>query len=282
MTILVTGARGNVGRRVLDRLHAAGQPVRASSRTPGELEVPAGVDAVPLDLNRPETFDAALDGVDQAFLYAEPAGAKELFAAAARAGVRHVVLLSSSTVHESGAPLDPLGRFHAAVEEALAASALSATVLRPGAFAGNAYGWSAAIRGGRPVRLPYARAHTAPVHEDDIADVAVAALGDPAVAGRILTLSGPESLSFTEQIGVLSDLLGRGVPVHELTREEAVEEMGPHMPAPVLDALLGQWAAAVDRPVRVEDTVERITGRPARTFRQWAEEHLGAFTPADS
>ncbi|BAU84015.1 hypothetical protein SLA_3101 [Streptomyces laurentii] len=280
MTILVTGARGNVGRRVLARLHAAGRPVRASSRTPGELDAPAGVDVVPLDLNRPETFDAALDGVDQAFLYAEPDGAKELFAAAARAGVRHAVLLSSSTVGGPGAATDPLGQFHAAVEESLAASALSATVLRPGAFAGNAYGWSAAIRGGQPVRLPYARAHTVPVHEDDIADVAVAALGDPAVAGRILTLSGPESLSFTEQIGVLADLLGREIPVHELTREEAVEEMGRFMPPLVLASLLGHWAAAVDRPARIEDTVERITGRPARTFRQWAEEHLGAFTPA--
>ena len=277
MTILVTGARGTIGRRVLDRLHAAGHTLRASSRTPEELVVPAGVDVAALDLNRPGTFDAALRGVDKAFLYAEPEGAKDLFAAAARAGVRHVVLLSSSTVGEPGAETDPLALHHAAVEDALAASALSATVLRPGAFAGNALGWREAVRGGQPVRLPYAQAHTAPVHEDDIADVAVAALADEALAGRTLTLTGPRSLSFREQIGILAALLRREIPVHELTRQEAVEQMGRFVPAPVLTSLLDQWAASVDRPVTVTDTVERVTGRPARTFRQWAEEHLGAF-----
>lgn len=277
MTILVTGARGNVGRRVLDRLHAAGQPLRASSRTPEELSVPAGVDVAALDLNDPETFDGALHGVDKAFLYAESEGAKELFGAAARAGVRHVVLLSSSTVGDPGAETDALALHHAAVEDALAASSLPATVLRPGAFAGNAFGWSDAVRSGQPVQLPYADAHTAPIHEADIADVAVAALADEALVGRTLTLSGPRSLSFRELIGILADLLGREIPVHELTRQEAVEQMGRFVAAPILTSLLDQWAASVDRPVPVTDTVEQVTGHPARTFRQWAEEQLGAF-----
>ncbi|MFD9504825.1 NAD(P)H-binding protein [Streptomyces sp. NPDC060035] len=281
MTILVTGARGNVGRRVLDRLHAAGHTLRASGRTPAELSVPAGVDVVQLDLNSPDTFDAALRGVDKAFLYAESEGAKDLFAAAARAGVRHVVLLSSSTVGGPDAATDPLAVHHAAVEDALAASALPGTVLRPGAFAGNAFGWSDAIRRGQPVRLPYAGAHTAPVHEDDIADVAVAALTDETLVGLSLTLTGPQSLTFREQLGILAELLGREIAVQELTREQAVEQMGRFVPAPILTSLLDQWAAAVGHPAGTTDTVERLTGRPARTFGRWAGENLGAFAAQD-
>ncbi|MFE4455630.1 NAD(P)H-binding protein [Streptomyces sp. NPDC056796] len=281
MTILVTGARGNVGRRVLERLHAAGHPLRASGRTPAELSVPAGVDTARLDLNGPDTFEAALRGVDKVFLYAESDGAKEFFAAAAEAGVRHVVLLSSSTVGGQDAASDPLAQHHAAVEDALLASALPGTVLRPGAFAGNAFGWSDAIRTGKPVELPYADAHTAPVHEDDIADVAVAALAGEAHLGRTLTLTGPESLTFREQLAVLGELLGREVPVRELTRDEAVERMGRFVPEPVLTSLLSQWAAAVGKPAGTTGTVQDLTGRPGRTFRQWAGENLGAFAAQD-
>lgn len=277
MTILVTGARGNVGRRVLHRLHAAGHRLRASGRVPGDLSVPPGVEAVELDLTRPATFGAALSGVDSAFLYAEPEGAKDLFEAAARAGVRHVVLLSSSTVSGPAAASDPLALHHAAVEDALAASAVPGTVLRPGAFASNALGWSHAIAAGQPLRIPFPDAHTAPVHEDDIADVAVAALGGASFAGRTLTLSGPRSLTFRDQLAVLGALLGREIPLHELTREEAAEEFGRFMPAAVLTSLLDLWEASVGRPVEVHD-VEAVTGRPGRTFESWVREHLDAFT----
>ncbi|MET7370578.1 NAD(P)H-binding protein [Streptomyces sp. NPDC005566] len=281
MTILVTGARGNVGRRVLDRLHSAGHTLRASGRTPGELSVPAGVDTVRLDLNSPDTFEAALRGVDKVFLYAESDGAKDFFAAAAGAGVRHVVLLSSSTVGGPDAETDALALLHAAVEDALAASALPGTVLRPGAFDGNAFGWSDAIRRGQPVELPYAEAQIAPIHEGDIADVAAAALTDETHLGRTLTLTGPQSLTFREQIGILGELLGREIPVRELTRDQAVEQMGRFIPAPIIASLLGQWATAVGQPAAINHTVEDVTGRPARTFRQWAGENLGAFAAQD-
>ncbi|MEH1125014.1 SDR family oxidoreductase [Micromonospora sp. CPCC 206061] len=74
MTTLITGARGTVGGGVLRRLHAAGHVLRASSREPGRLEVPDGVETVLLDLAKPDTFGAALHGIAQVFLYAEPEG----------------------------------------------------------------------------------------------------------------------------------------------------------------------------------------------------------------
>lgn len=53
--------------------------------------------------------------------------------------------------------------------------------------------------------------------------------------------------------------------------------MGGSIPGSYADALLGYWASTDGLPVEITDDVERLTGHPARTFRQWAEDHAGAF-----
>ncbi|MFF1901838.1 NAD(P)H-binding protein [Kitasatospora sp. NPDC058218] len=281
MKTLVTGARGTIGRAVVDRLHTAGHTVRAASASPAELTVPAGVEVAELALDRPETFAAALRDVHQVFLYPQPAGIHELVTAAEAAGVEHVVLLSSSSVLGPDAANDPLASHSLRVEQALAASALTCTFLRPDAFASNALGWARPIGRSMPVQLAYPDAHIAPIHPEDIADIAVAALTGRALTGKSLTLTGAESLSFREQLAVLSDVLGRDIPVEHITRAEAEQQLGQHMPAPMVSSLLDLWEAA-DRhgPATVADTTETLLGRPARPFRQWARENAGAFTPA--
>ncbi|WP_033216081.1 NAD(P)H-binding protein [Kitasatospora phosalacinea] len=278
MTVLVTGARGKVGRAVLERLHAAGRPVRAASARPAELAVPAGVVGVELVLNRPATFAAALEGVRQVFLYPEPAGIDAFTAAARAAGVEHVVLLSSSSVLAPGAESDPLGAHNLRVEQALAVSGLPTTLLRADAFASNALGWCAAIGAGLPVELPYPEASLAPVHPADVADVAVAALSGPELRGRAVTLTGGQRLTLREQVGVLADVLGRPVPVETVTRAEAERQLGRFMPAPLVGSLLSFWAAASTTPATIGDTTRTLLGVPERTFHQWATEHAAAFT----
>jgi uncharacterized protein YbjT (DUF2867 family) len=273
MTVLITGARGKVGRGVLLRLHADGHHLRASSRDPRHLNVPGGVETVPLDLTEPGTFGAALDGVTRVFLYAEPEGAGDFVRAAEAAGVEHVVLLSSSAALSPTAMDNPLGRHHVLVERALLASAVPVTLLRPDAFAGNALGWLPAIRAGGPVEQAYPDASVAPVHEDDIADVAHVALTGDRLTGQAVTLTGPRSITLREQIGVIADRLGSGAVVRELTRAEAEEKMAQYMPAGFITALLDFWAGATAGPAQVNDA-ERVTGRPARTFEQWVDEHL--------
>ena len=277
MTILITGARGTVGSGLLRRLHGRGLDVRASSRDPEQLTVPAGVPVTALDLATPDTFGPALAGVTDLFLYAEPAGIDALLAAATAAGVERVVLLSSSAVTEPGAEHEPLARHHLAVERALLASPLASTLLRPGAFASNALGWSHAIRAGGPVEQAYPDARTAPIHPEDIVDVAELALAEHKLDGQAIALTGPEPLSFREQVAVLAELLGRPIELRELTREQAVERMGRYMPAPVVQSLLNYWSGALDGLASAVDPAERITGRPSRTFRQWASQHLTAF-----
>ncbi|MFE7532179.1 NAD(P)H-binding protein [Kitasatospora sp. NPDC057542] len=278
MAILITGARGKVGQAVIGRLHSAGRTVRAASANPAELAVPAGVETAELALDRPETFDAALRGVRQVFLYPQPAGIHELVKAAEAAGVEHVVLLSSSSVLGPHAENDPLAGHSLQVERALAASNLTCTFLRPDAFASNSLGWAHFIGRSMPIQLAYPDAHIAPIHPEDIADIAVEALTGTSLTGRSVTLTGPESLTFREQLAVLADTLGREIPIEQITRAEAEQQMGDYMPAPMVSSLLDLWEAADHGPAAIADTTETLLGRPARTYRQWAHENAPAFT----
>ncbi|MFF4011153.1 NAD(P)H-binding protein [Streptomyces sp. NPDC001717] len=281
MTVLITGARGKVGRAVIARLHSAGLTVRAASADPTELTVPDGVETVRLVLDRPgppEEYEAALRGVRQVFLYPQPAGIRELVKAAEAAGVEHVVLLSSSSVAGPNAENDPLASHSLKVERALADSDLTCTFLRPDAFAGNAFGWARSIARGEPVQLAHPDAHIAPIHPEDIADIAVEALTGDSLTGRTVTLTGAQSLTFREQLAVLSDAIGRPIRVEHITRAEAAQQMGAHMPAHMVGSLLDLWEAAEQGPAAIADTTATLLGRPARTFRQWAEENSAAFT----
>ncbi|MEV4438309.1 NAD(P)H-binding protein [Streptomyces sp. NPDC049577] len=277
MTILVTGGRGTVAQAVIARLHAAGAPVRAASARPDELTVPVGVETAELVLDRPATFAPALRGVRRVFLYPEPADVEEFVKTAEAAGVEHVVLLSSSTAAGPGAEDDPLAHHNLTVERALAASRLAWTFLRPDAFAGNALHWAHALTRSLPVRLPFPGAQVAAIHPHDIADVAVEALTGDAFTGRAVTLTGPESLTFREQLAVIADVTGQPVTVEEISRAEAEQQMTARMPAAYVASLLDLWEAACDGPAALADTTATLLGRPARTFRQWAEENAHAF-----
>ncbi|WP_157984685.1 NAD(P)H-binding protein [Lentzea terrae] len=276
MTILVTGARGNVGRRVLQRLYAAGHSLRASGRNPAELDVPDGVETVALDLNDQETFVAALAGVSKVLLYAEPDGIAKFLDEAEKAGVEKIVLLSSSTVEGPGSENDPLAHHHKIVEDAVVASGLTYTILRPGAFMSNAFGWSYSLQAGDTIDQVFPEAQVAPVHEDDIADVAVVALTETSLENQTVLLTGPESLTFRQELEIIGEVLGRDLVINELTREQGEAQMSNFVPPPILASLLAQWEAAVGVVADTSATAERITGKPGRTFRQWVEEH-GSF-----
>ncbi|TXS05562.1 NAD-dependent epimerase/dehydratase family protein [Streptomyces sp. col6] len=279
MLTLVTGCRGRVGSALTALLHRGGHPVRAASRNAAELTPPPGVPAVSCDLGDPSTFPEALKGVGSVFLYAEPAHIDAFLTAAQEAGVRHIVLLSSSSVLLPDPASNPIAAAHHAVEQALLASPLTATLLRPGAFATNAYGWAGSFRSGRPVDLPYPRSEGSPIDENDIAEAACAALTDPALQGAAYHLTGPASLSAAEQVRILAEAAGTPAVVNEVSPAAWKEAMSSFMPAEVADGLLSYWASTDGVPAEVADGVEKLTGRPARTFADWAAGHAAAFRP---
>ncbi|WP_058042371.1 NAD(P)H-binding protein [Streptomyces roseifaciens] len=279
MTTLVTGSRGRVGRALIDILHARGHAVRAASRTPGELTLPDGVPSMRLALDEPETFRAALDGVASVFLYAEASHTAAFARAAADAGVRHIVLLSSSSVHYPDAATHPVARPHREAEQALAAGPVTATFLRPGVFATNTLGWTRSVKATGTVDLPYPGAYTDPIHEQDLAEAAFTVLTDPARQGGAYTLSGPEVLTFLDQAEQISRVAGVPVTVNPVSPEAWKEAAGPHLPGHFADALLSFWKSSDGKPGRLAGGVEELTGRPARTFATWVEDHAADFRP---
>jgi uncharacterized protein YbjT (DUF2867 family) len=276
--IVVTGATGNVGRALVDRLVAAGRPVRALTRDPHRAHLPEPAEVVRF---QPDDPAALFAGATRLFLYVQATGDRtaDLLAAARAAGVRHVVLLSSAIIAEGADETHPIYVMHDTVERAIRDSGLAWTFLRPGAFATNALQWAPQIRAGNTVRGVFADARSAPIHEDDIAAVAERTLLDDGHEGAVHRLSGPEAVSSAGQVAAIGRALGRALTFEEVPPEQAGPELFPHVPPHALRGLLETFRAAVGATPEITDTVEKITGTPARPFAQWAEDHKADFQP---
>lgn len=278
MTVLVTGARGNIGSRVVARLHAAGHGVRASARDVTMVSAPDGVETVGLDLTAADGFEDAVKGIEAVFLYATRGSTAAFLNAAREAGVRHVVLLSSPASYEAVEFRGPIGRIHRTAERVLDESGLDHTVLYPSWLATNARrDWGPAIRAGEPVELPYPSAQCVPVHPDDVAEVAVDLLLNDMHRARMQILTGPESLRLDQAVATVGAALERTIAVREISRQDALARREPWLPADVLESLLDSAAASVGRPAPITNTVERITGHRARSLREWTVENRAEF-----
>ena len=269
MTILVTGATGNVGKHVVAGLAAAGEPVRAVTRTPSRVP-----DGVPVAEGGIADVPGLLDGVDRAFLLWPFTNADDAppVVSALASRVSHVVFLSARGVTDDS----PL--FHARIEKLLRDSGVGWTSLRAGGFATNTLEWADQVRAG-VVRWVHGDAGRSLIHERDIADVAVAALMSPAEhVGAAYELTGPETLTQAEQVRQIGAAFGREVRWEEMPVEEARASMlARGWDSAFLEFALASWASLVDEPETVTGVVEEVTGKPARTFAQWATDHVADF-----
>ena len=199
--IFVTGGTGNIGQALVKLLQKSeAMSVRVLSRDPARASATlgAGIEIAKGDLEQPATLEAAMTGCLGAFFLAdagpklaETAGA---FAATAkRAGVRHIVAVSSGTIEMT--PKVALGNWHLAMEEALTASGLTTTFLRPDNFASNALRWAGTIRGKGMVFSSNADGQSVPIDPFDIAAVAHVALTKPGHEGKSYVLSGPNVMT---------------------------------------------------------------------------------------
>ncbi|MDT6988353.1 SDR family oxidoreductase [Streptomyces lusitanus] len=278
--ILVTGATGTLGREVLEGL-PAGLPLRVLARDPSRLDDAAHkAEIVAGDYGDPRSLDRALRGVSRAFLLTSRVGGDDdaCFLRAARsAGVRHLVKVSAAAVEDEGAH-DLITRWQRTNERLLLGSGIGWTLLRPRAFMSNTLSWAASIASEGVVRALCGTSPNACVDPRDVAAAAVCALTEDGHEGQTYTLTGPEPLSAVEQTARLGRLLGRPLRFEELSPQRARVLLGARHPAAVVEALL--TAAERQRAgakAGVTDTVHRLTGRPARPFGTWAEDHLAAF-----
>jgi len=279
--ILVIGATGTVGRQVTSELIEANVRVRAFTRNPDSASLPPQVEIASGDLTIPDSLDRPLDDVDAVFLvWTAPATAFAPAFNRIAAKVPQIVFLSSP--HQTPHPLfqqpNPLAAMHAEIERLIEASGLRWTFLRPGMFAANAlHWWAPQIRAGNVVRWPYGEAPTAPVHERDIAAVGARTLCEDGHGRKNYVLTGPQSLSQREQVSIIGEVIGRSLGFDEISPEAARRDLSTLMPLPVIDMLLNAWAAAIGQPALVTSAVADITGKPARTFRDWAGDHSAEF-----
>jgi uncharacterized protein YbjT (DUF2867 family) len=266
--VFVTGATGKVGRHVVAALLERGCAVRALARDPATARVPSGVELVAGDLSDPHTLAGHLDGVGAVFLvwpFLGADGAEEAAGVLAAPG-RRIVYLSAEA---AGKRPDS---FWALVERAIERSESEWTFLRPTGFAANTLMWSDQIRQGDVVRWVYGRAARSLIDERDIAAVAVRALIEDGHAGKRYVLTGPEAVTQAEQVHAIGQALGRALRWEELSREDVQQQL-----AGVPDTALDTWAGFVDTPEPVTQTVQDLTGRPARPFAEWARDHAAAF-----
>jgi uncharacterized protein YbjT (DUF2867 family) len=279
MTIVVTGATGNVGRPLVCELAAAGARVRAVTRSPETAGFPDGVETVS---SADSPFDA-LDGATAVFLNSRALGDElaEVVSLAGRRGVTKLVALSAINADDDFArqPSRFRGDRNKEVEQLAVDSGLDWVSLRPAVFASNFVGmWSAQIRAGDVVGGPYAAASAAPIVETDIAAVAARALLTDDYVGQRIPLTGPQAFTNSELVQIIGTVLGRPLRYLEVPPDMVRQRfIGLGLGAEFADAYTAMLAEAVDKPALVTREVEKITGRPATTFAQWVAEHRNLF-----
>jgi uncharacterized protein YbjT (DUF2867 family) len=279
-TILVTGATGNVGSKLVKRLAARKLPVRAISRKPDKSKVPAGVELFAGDLADPVAVRAAMKGVSKLFVLTTGVDLTKLEAnlldAAKAEGVTHIVKQSVQGAEYEG-PL--FAKWHRASEKAIAASGVPFTFLRPSSIATNALEWAGMLKNGGTVYGPYGTAATPVVDPDDIAAVAEAALTGEGHAGKAYELTGPDSISVADQVAIIGKVIGRQLKFVDVSDEAATQSMlGMGMPKPVVEAII-DLAVSLRTLGRIPpvSTVKDLLGRAPRSFEQFVRDNAEVF-----
>lgn len=277
MSVLVTGARGSIGSQVLDGLLAKGETVRASSRDPQPGGFPSCVEVVRADLSEPETFSKLLTGVQKVFLYANGRAPEEFAAAARKANVEHIVLLSSHSVLFPNAENNPIAAMHMKVERALQESGVDWTFVRPGYLATNTLRWQS-IRTERVLRTAFPEGTACLVHERDVAEVAVRALTDDATRRKAYVVPGAGPLTVRQQVDAIAEALGEPVRLDVVDVPTYRAELITQVPEALADRLIQFKGKVPQLPDELRiDAVPELLGRPALSYTEWAREHAADF-----
>lgn len=283
--VLIAGATGTNGRALTDRLATAGYSVRALVRNhqsrSAQLLAQDNVELFEGDLSDPSALEAAFESVDRAFIALSIVpNTVELFQNffdAARPTNAHVIKFSALGAGKSAK--STIQQQHTDSDNALIDSGLPYTILRPNSFYQNML-WSANdVRAEGKFYQPFGNAKQSLVDVRDLAEVAFKAFTETGHQGQIYELTGPESLSYQDVAQQLSALLDKQVTYVAVPNEAALQGM--------LDSGMPEWTAraiaelysvfATGVYANTNDNVQKITGRPARTFADWANDHRSAW-----
>jgi uncharacterized protein YbjT (DUF2867 family) len=270
--VLVLGSSGAVGRPLVKVLQEKGETVKAASRSGDPVE---GVEGVVFEFGEPETFDAAFDGVDRAYLLL-PTGYVDskslLLPVIETAAARKIKIVLQSAMGVDADDSIPYRQ----VELALERSTTPYVILRCNWFADNFHTfWKAGIDHGE-IAVPAADGRTSFIDARDIAASAAAALSTSVFDGKAFNLTGPEALSYAQAATLLSDVIGKSIAYKAVDDETFIGMLT----GAGLAADYAGYIASIFYPVRqgwtaaVTTDVETLTGKPPRALRTYAEDHV--------
>ncbi|MCI9857342.1 SDR family oxidoreductase [Microbacterium proteolyticum] len=271
MTLLVTAASGQLGRLVVDALLQRGVPasdIVAGVRTPSKADdlSARGVSVVEFDYARPETLAPVLTGVDRVLLISgadadRVSGHRNVIAAARDAGVGRLVYTSAPRVDE----IDyALGADHKATEEAIAASGLSATVLRHNWYTENYLDAVARAADTGEIVAAVGDARVASASRRDYAEAAALALITDDLVGQTLEVGGDVAWTYDELAQAATEVLGHPVTYTAVT----IEQLTAGLEAAGLDAGTAAFVSGIDDAIargalsQTDGTLSRLLGRP--------------------
>ena len=285
MTILVIGATGRIGGDLVKGLAARGEEVRALVRNSEKAAAVQGhgVEAVVGDLEKHETLDEALQGVDKAFLISgDNSRIAELHGnfveAARRADVRHIVRSSILVAMMPDSPL-ALSKWHREADQHVINSGIPYTILQPAYFMQNFLMSAVTIASDGLVYGAMGGGNIGVIDTRDIVDIAATVLTSGGHEGQSYVLTGPEALSMTDVAAKLSTALSKEVKYANMSPDDAKAGMvAMGLPDEIADAwvrlaqMVSMGAADMVTP-----TVKEITGVEPRSFDQFARDFAHVF-----
>lgn len=283
-TILVTGATGKLGQRVVSRLLQKEAKVRVLTRR-GEDALKLWGDRVDIsegNFSDPASLKEASRATDTVFLLSPigetlAADQKAVIDAALSASVSRIVKISGSDWTIANAARSISGAAHAEVEKHLAGSGIAHTVLRPNAWMQVALEpVVAALRQGEDLPTRFGDAAVSFIDADDIADVAVHALTASTSVSGALVLTGGEALTALEIARIAARILHRPVGISHHSASVFLPDIGAFE-----QTAIGEFGQLIREGLAasVNDNIERITGRQPRSVEAYLRARLAATTP---
>jgi NAD(P)H dehydrogenase (quinone) len=281
MTIAITGATGQLGRLVIDKLKAklAAEQIVALVRRP-EKAADLGVPARAFDYDQPQTLAAALAGIDTLLLISSSeVGKREaqhsaVIAAAKQAGIGHIVYTSLLRADTSTLSL---ASEHLFTEKAIAASGIPFTFLRNGWYLENyAAGVQGAVAHGALIGAA-GTGRIAAAARADYADAAVAALTSEGHDGKVYELAGDTAFTLADLAAEISRQTGRDIPYNNLAPADYAPALtGAGVPAPFAEMLAG-WETPIAQGALFDDghALSKLTGRPTTSLADGVKALLG-------
>jgi len=277
-TVLVSGATGNIGTYLIPLLASqTGFVVKAMTRHPDKHRdnFAKSVQLVTGCFEEDSTLRSAMEGVDTVVMIAPPGPDcvrqnEAVIGAAKRSGVKKIVRISAIKAAEDGRTENT--RLHGQCDALLQNSGMTYTILRPNYFMQNIFMSLDSLKADNCFYAGMGDGKLAMIDVRDVAESALTAATSDKFDGKILEISGPASINFNEVAEVLCDVAGRHISYVPVSPED--------VKASLLQMGLGEWMANLLKEYSeaygdgwgdlVTDNVERLTGHPARSFREFA------------